>query len=327
MTNDQTIHEYIQINDRSKQTIPYLNEMIEEGHVSDLILVTEAQQERQLAHIADDIAARENLKVILIAGPSSSGKTSTSKRLCIQLMACHKHPVALSLDNWFLDRDQTPLDENGKLDFESLYALDLAQFNEDLQNLIDGKEVALPTYNFHTGAREYHGEKLTMTQEMLLVIEGIHALNPLLTEQISAESKFKIFAAPMTPISTDGEHWIPTSATRLIRRITRDYQTRGLSAQRTIELWDSVRRGEEKWIMPFQKEADAVFDSSIIYELAALKPKAEEVLRQVPSDAEEYDMVITLLGFLSRFNPIESTDIPRNSLLREFIGGSFFDVG
>lgn len=324
---EYTLRDYCQISDRSKQTIPYLNEMIEEGHVSDLILVTEARQERQLARIADEIASRENLKVVLIAGPSSSGKTSTSKRLCIQLMACHKHPVALSMDNWFVNRDQTPLDENGNKDFESIYSMDLKQFNQDLQDLIDGKEVALPTYNFHLGEREYHGEKLTMTDGMILVIEGIHALNPLLTEQIPAENKFKIYAAPMTPISMDGEHWIPTSASRLIRRITRDYQTRGLSAQRTIDLWDNVRKGEEKWILPFQKEADAVFDSTIIYELAALKPKAEEVLSQVPADVKEYKTALSLLGFLKCFNTIDSTDIPRNSLLREFIGGSFFDVG
>lgn len=327
MANANSNHEYCQITERSKQTIPYLNEMIEDGHVSDLILVTEAQQERQLARIADEISSRPNLKVVLIAGPSSSGKTSTSKRLCIQLMACHKHPVALSMDNWFVNRDQTPLDENGKKDYESIYSMDLKQFNEDLQGLIDGKEVALPTYNFQLGEREYRGEKLQMTDGMILIIEGIHALNPLLTEQIPAENKFKIFAAPMTPISMDGQHWIPTSATRLLRRITRDYQTRGLSAQRTIELWDSVRRGEEKWILPFQKEADAVFDSTIIYELAAIKPKAEEVLRQVPADSPEYEVAMSLLGFLSRFNTIDSTDIPRNSLLREFIGGSFFDVG
>jgi len=327
MSNDTSIREYCAVTDRSKQTIPYLNEMIESGHVSDLILVTEARQERQLAHIADDIAAHEGIKVVLIAGPSSSGKTSTSKRLCIQLMACHKHPVALSMDNWFVNRDQTPLDENGKKDYESIYAMDLKQFNEDLQNLIDGNEVALPTFNFQLGEREYHGEKLTMSDDMILVIEGIHALNPLMTEQIPAENKFKIFAAPMTPISMDGQHWIPTSATRLLRRITRDYQTRGLSAQRTIEMWDSVRRGEEKWILPFQKEADAVFDSTIIYELAALKPKAEEVLRQVPADAKEHEIAVQLLTFLSCFEVIESTEIPRASLLREFIGGSFFDVG
>jgi len=326
MAND-SIREYTQISDRDKQTIPYLNSMIEEGHVSDLILVTEARQERQLAHIADDIAARDKIKVVLIAGPSSSGKTSTSKRLCIQLMACHKHPVALSMDNWFVDREHTPLDENGKKDYESIYAMDLKQFNEDLQGLIDGKEVALPTFNFQLGQREYRGDKLQMTDEMILVIEGIHALNPLLTSQIPAGQKYKIYAAPMTPISMDGQHWIPTSATRLLRRITRDYQTRGLSAQRTISLWDSVRRGEEKWILPFQKEADAVFDSTIIYEMAALKPKAEEVLREVPSDAPEYQTAQQLLMFLSCFEVIESSDIPRASLLREFIGGSFFDVG
>lgn len=307
-------------------TIPFINKVIKDGRASDMILVTEAIQEKRLARIAEDIASRQSVRIVLLAGPSSSGKTSTSKRLCIQLMACRKHPVALSMDNWFVNRTDTPVDENGNPDFESIYSMDLKQFNEDLQGLIDGKEVALPTYNFTKGEREYNGEKLTLTKDMILVIEGIHALNPLLTKQIPAENKFKIFAAPMSPISLDGEHWIPTSTNRLLRRISRDFQTRGKTAQQTIASWDSVRRGEEKWILPFKDEADALFDSSMLYELAALRPKAEKVLKKVPKNVPEHEIADKLLRFLECFNPIQADQIPRNSLLREFIGGSFFDV-
>lgn len=327
MEQNYTMHDFCSADDREKQTIPYINETIEEGHAEDLILVGEALQEKQLARIAEEIAARPMVKVVLLAGPSSSGKTSTSKRLCIQLMACKKHPVALSMDNWFVNRADTPLDKYGKPDFESIYSMDLKQFNADLQGLIAGEEVALPTYNFTIGEREYRGEKLRLTEEMILVIEGIHALNPLLTDQIEATSKYKIYAAPLTPISMDGEHWIPTSANRLLRRISRDFQTRNQSAQQTIAGWDSVRRGEEQWILPFRKEADVVVDTSMLYELAAIKPKAEKVLRMVPEDCTEYETAQKLLHFLGCFVAIDSEDIPRTSLLREFIGGSIFDVG
>lgn len=327
MNEAYTVHDFCALNDKERQTIPYLNEQVEQGKAGDLILVSECQQERQLAEIADEIAERTDVKLVLLAGPSSSGKTSTSKRLCVQLMACHRHPVALSTDNWFVNRDQTPLDENGEKDYESIYSMDLEQFNKDLQDLIEGKEVELPFYNFSKGEREYRGEKLTMTDDMILVIEGIHALNPLLTSQVADNNKYKIFAAPMTPISMDGEHWIPTSANRLLRRISRDYQTRGRSAQQTIAGWASVRAGEEKWILPFKKEADVVVDTTMIYELAALKTKAEEVLKEVPMDSPEAPTVTLLLDFLSRFIAIDINQIPRTSLLREFIGGSLFDVG
>lgn len=327
MNEAYTLHDYCATEEKQLQTIPYLNEVIEEGHASDLILVGEALQERQLARIADNIASRPEVKLVLLAGPSSSGKTSTSKRLCVQLMACRRHPVALSTDNWFVNRTDTPLDENGKKDYESIYSMDLKQFNQDLQNLIDGKTVELPFYNFTKGEREYRGEYLTLTEDMILVIEGIHALNPMLTEQVAKENKFKIFAAPMTPVSMDGEHWIPTSVNRLLRRISRDFQTRGQSAQQTIAGWESVRKGEKKWILPFQTEADVVFDTSMLYELAALKTKAVEVLQQVPDDAPEASTVKLLLEFLSWITPIDPNQIPRTSLLREFIGGSLFDVG
>lgn len=327
MNEAYTLHDFCAINEKERQTIPYLNELVEQGKAGDLILVGECLQERRLAEIADEIARRPNVKLVLLAGPSSSGKTSTSKRLCVQLMACRRHPVALSTDNWFVNRDSTPLDENGKKDYESIYSMDLKQFNQDLQDLIDGKEVQLPFYNFGKGEREYRGETLTLTDDMILVIEGIHALNPMLTELVDDKNKYKIFAAPMTPISMDGKNWIPTTANRLLRRISRDYQTRGQSAQQTIAGWESVRRGEEKWIVPFKKEADVVFDTSMLYELAALKTKAMEVLREVPEDSPEAPTVKLLMDFLSYFLPIDNNQIPRTSLLREFIGGSLFDVG
>lgn len=327
MEQPYTLHDFCTPADRQMQTIPYLNEVVEAGHAADLILVGEALQERQLARIADDIAQRPEVRLVLLAGPSSSGKTSTSRRLCVQLLACRRHPVALSTDNWFVNRTDTPIDENGKPDFESIHSMDLVQFNADLQALIDGKTVELPFYNFAKGEREYRGEMLTLTDDMILVIEGIHALNPLLTQQVESCHKYRIFAAPMTPVSMDGEHWIPTSVNRLLRRISRDYQTRGLSAQQTIANWESVRRGEQKWILPFQKEADVVFDTSMLYELAALKPKAMEVLSQVPLDSPEASTVRLLQEFLSWITPVDTNQIPRTSLLREFIGGSLFDVG
>lgn len=327
MNENYTVHDYQSVAEIHMHTVEFINKMIAKGNTPDMILVTEAIQEKRLVTIAEDIASRENVHVVLLAGPSSSGKTSTSKRLCIQLMACQKHPVALSMDNWFLERDKTPLDENGKPDFETIYAMDIQQFNDDVKNLIAGNEVALPTFNFNTGKREYNGEKLQLTDDMILVIEGIHALNPLMSKNVAAENKYKVYAAPMSPISFDGENWIPTTVNRLLRRISRDYQTRGRSAEKTIEGWDSVRRGEEKWIVPYKEEADALFDTSMLYELPALRPKAEEVLEKVPKDSPVYSTVEKLLLFLRCFAPITSDDIPRNSLMREFVGGSIFDVG
>ncbi len=326
MNKAYTLHDFCAIGEKELQTIPYINEIIEEGRAADLVLVNEALQERQIAKIADDIARKTNVRIVLIAGPSSSGKTSTSKRLCIQLLANRKHPVALSTDNWFVNRDQTPLDENGKKDYESIHSMDLQQFNDDLNALIEGKTVELPFYNFSKGEREYRGEKLTLTDDMILVIEGIHALNPMLTSMIEEKRKFRIYAAPMTPVSMDGEHWIPTSVNRLLRRISRDFQTRGQSAQQTISGWESVRAGEKKWIEPFRNEADVVFDTSMLYELAALKPKALQILEKVPVDSKEFSTVRLLQEFLSWVTPLDITTIPRTSLLREFIGGSLFDV-
>lgn len=326
MNNRYTLHDYKALNREKLRTVSFINDVISEGYTSDMILVTEALQEKRLVRIAEDIASREKVRIVLLAGPSSSGKTSTSKRLCIQLLACGKHPVALSMDNWFLERKDTPRDKDGNADFESIYAMDLKLFDDDLNNLLSGKEVMLPTFNFTSGEREYDGQKLKLTPDMILVIEGIHALNPILTEHIPAERIFKIFAAPMSPISLDGRHWIPTTANRLLRRISRDYQTRGRSAQQTIAGWGDVRRGEKKWILPFKDEADAIFDTSMLYELAALRPKAEKVLAEVPEDSDEYRIAEKLLRFVRCFKPIWGSQIPRTSLMREFIGGSVFDV-
>lgn len=321
------MRDYCTFADRELQTADFLNKIIEQGYIGDYIRVTEAVQEKNLVVIAEEIASRPETKVVMLAGPSSSGKTSTSKRLCIQLMACRKHPVALSMDNWFVNRDKTPLDEFGQKDYESIYAMDLEQFAADVSALIAGQEVELPTFNFQLGQREYLGDRLQLTDDMLLVIEGIHALNPLMSQGIPAESVYRIYAAPLTPISLEAGQWVPTTANRLLRRMCRDYATRGKTAEATIAGWASVRRGEEKWILPFQKEADALFDTSVSYELAALKPLATRLLQQVPLHSPERKEADALLLFLESFVAIDDKDIPRNSLLREFIGGSAFNVG
>lgn len=307
--------------------VAYINECIESGHAQELVDAGEAWHEQQLARIAENICSRELVKVVLLAGPSSSGKTSTSHRLCLELLEQGKQPVALSLDNWFVERGNTPYDENGKPDYESVYALDLRQLESDLNQLLAGEEVELPVFNFLEGKREYNGEKLQLQPENILVIEGIHALNPLLTEHIPAARKYKVYAAPMSPISLDGERWIPTYANRLLRRMSRDLRTRGHSPQATIEIWPSVRAGELKWIEPFKDEADALFDTSMLYELPAIKTDLERALQTVPASAEEYPVAEKLLFFLSFFEPLEAKFIPRTSILREFIGGSQFNVG
>lgn len=312
---------------RLRRTAANLNMIIKSGHIGDLIRVTEALQEKQLARIAEDIASRPFVRVVLLAGPSSSGKTSTSNRLAVQLMTNMKLPVALSMDNWFVNRDCTPVDEYGEKDFESIHAVDLPQFNQDLQDLIDGKEIKLPTYNFHTGMREYRGETLKLNHDAILIVEGIHALNPILTEKLPEDYKYHIFAAPISKIALNDEEFIPTSENRLLRRITRDSQTRNRTAQATIASWASVRRGEEKWILPFRGNADAIFDTAMVYELAAIKDKAVALLKEVQEDAPEYYEAKRLLNYLKHFDSITDEEIPRTSLLREFIGGSVFDVG
>ncbi|MBR6117389.1 MAG: nucleoside kinase [Paludibacteraceae bacterium] len=311
----------------SKRRVAYINEMIESGHAAQLVAEGEAYHNTQLAAIADAICRREQVRVVLICGPSSSGKTSTSHKLCLELLAHGKQPVALSLDNWYVDGSLTPLKEDGTKDYESVYALDIKQLEEDLKALIAGKEIALPTFNFAEECREYLGETLQLENDAIMVIEGIHALNPILTEHIEHDCKFKIYAAPMSPVSLDGERWIPTYVHRLLRRMSRDYRTRGKSPQMTIASWPDVREGEVKWIEPFQKEADAQFDTSMLYELPAIRYTVETALQTVPATAKEYQVAEQLLYYLSFFEGLEASYIPRTSILREFIGGSQFNVG
>lgn len=296
----------------------------------DLIKVTEALHEKQISRIADQITARHNSEkgganIILISGPSSSGKTTFSKRLSIQLMTNLLIPITISLDNYFLDRDQTPRDENGDYDYESLYALDLELFNRQLNDLLQGKEVSLPSYNFETGKKEYRGNTLRMKDSDVLLLEGIHALNPALTPNIEARQKFLIYVSALTTLSIDDHSWIPTADNRLLRRIIRDEKYRGTSAQKTIARWASVRAGEEKWIFPYQENADAMFNTAMLYELAVIKTQAEPLLEQVPENCEEYSEAYRLKKFLGYFKPIPYDKLPPTSLLREFLGGSSFE--
>ena len=302
----------------------------EEGHATDLINVAEALQEKKIAQIADTIFHRgENgnrVKLVLIAGPSSSGKTTFSKRLSIQLMTNGLKPFPISLDNYFVDREETPLDENGNYDYESLYALDLELFNQQLQALLRGEEVELPRFNFSLGKKEYKGDKLQLGKEDILVIEGIHGLNDKLSYALPKESKFKIYISALTQLNIDEHNRIPSTDGRLIRRLVRDARTRGASATKTISMWPSVRRGEEKNIFPYQEYADVMFNSSLIYELAVLKQYVEPLLLGVSKDSPEYVEAKRLLKFLDYFVGIGNDNVPTNSLLREFIGGGCFHV-
>lgn len=303
-----------------------MNKANKMGTMPNIIKVSEAYQEKKIANIATEIAARakESVKVALISGPSSSGKTTFRMRLEVQLMVNLLKPVGLSLDNYFVDRELTPLDEDGDYDFESLYALDIAKFNEDLQKLLKGEEIDLPTFNFTTGKREYKGDKLLLEENSILVIEGIHGLNPELTRDIPDNQKYKIYVSALTTISLDNHNWIPTADNRLLRRLIRDYKYRSYSAIDTISRWQSVRRGEDKWIFPYQENADVMFNSAMMYELAALRRHAEPVLMQVPNSAPEYAEAHRLLKFLRYFNYINDKELPPTSLLREFLGGSSF---
>ena len=312
---------------KTYRRVAYINEMIESGHAAELVAMGEEYHAKQLRRIARDICKRSNVRVVLICGPSSSGKTSTSHRLCLELLAHGKQPVALSLDNWYLNGDNIPLDEHGKRDDESVYALDIHQFEEDLKALIAGKEIALPTFNFTAEKREYLGDTLQLEPDSILVIEGIHALNPILTEHIDPTCKYKIYAAPMSPVSLDGHRWVPTHVHRLLRRMSRDLRTRGKSPIQTIANWPSVRAGEKRWIEPFKKEADARFDTSMLYELPAIRYTVETALQTVPASSKEYEVAEKLLFYLSFFEGLEASYIPRTSILREFIGGSQFNVG
>lgn len=303
-----------------------LNRAIEKGLSREVILVSEAMQEKQIAKIAEDIARRyrEGVRMVLISGPSSSGKTTFCKRLEIQLITNLLHPVGISLDDYFLNRTDTPKDEQGEYDFESLYALDLPYFNSDLKKLLAGGEIDLPTFNFETGMRIYRGQKLKMQPNSILVIEGIHALNPELTAFVDDLYKYRVYVSVLTSISLDNHNWIPTTDNRLLRRIIRDYRFRGYSAEDTINRWPSVRRGEDKWIFPYQENADAMFNSAMLYELAALRKFAEPILSEVREISKANAEAYRLLRFLRYFNYIPDEALPGTSLLREFLGGGSF---
>lgn len=307
-------------------TVGALNDVISHGGASDLILVQEALQEKKIAEIAEQIAADRSKKFVMIAGPSSSGKTSFSHRLSIQLRTLGLNPHPIALDNYFVNREETPLDENGNYDFECLEAIDVELFNNQMQRLLAGERVEIPTFNFVIGQKEYKGDFQQIGADDILVIEGIHGLNDKLSYTLPRESKFKIYISALTQLNIDEHNRISTTDGRLIRRMVRDARTRGSSAARTIGMWPSVRRGEDNYIFPFQEEADIMFNSALIYELAVLKPHAEAILFGIPKNAPEYVEAKRLLKFLDYFISISSEDIPKNSLMREFVGGSIFKV-
>ena len=304
-------------------TVGDFNTACRAGHATDLINVAEALQEKRIAGIADDIYRRK-ARIVLISGPSSSGKTTFSKRLSIQLMTNGLHPVALSLDDYFVDRELTPLDEHGEYDFESLYALDLPFFNAQLNALLQGEEVELTKFDFTTGKRVLTGNKLRIDVHTVLIIEGIHALNPELTHHIPQADKYKVYVSALTTIMLDDHNYIPTTDNRLLRRILRDYKYRAYSAEDTISRWPSVRKGEDKWIFPFQENADAMFNSALLFELAILKGHLIPILEQVKENRPEYSEAYRLIKFLQYFETIPDDDLPPTSLLREFLGGSSF---
>lgn len=308
------------------ETVGDLNEQICSGSLSEMILVQEAEQERKIGEIAKDIVKRGNVKFIMIAGPSSSGKTSFSHRLSIQLRTLGKTPHPIALDDYFVDRENTPLDENGKYNFECLEAIDIKQFNDDMISLLKGERVELPTFNFKIGRREYRGNYKQLGPDDILVIEGIHGLNDKTSYALPSESKYKIYISALTNINIDEHNRIPTTDGRLLRRMIRDARTRGTDARRTIEMWPSVRKGEEENIFPFQEQADAMFNSVLIYELAVLKQFAEPLLFQIPKDVPEYYEAKRLLKFLDYFLNVTSESLPNNSICREFVGGSCFNV-
>lgn len=303
-----------------------LNDQICAGNMEHLILVQEALQERKISEIASEIASRKDVKFVMIAGPSSSGKTSFSHRLSIQLTTHGLNPHPIALDNYFVDREKTPRDAKGDYDYECLGAIDVEQFNRDMLDLLDGKEVEMPRYNFLTGMREYKGDMLKLEPEDILVIEGIHGLNNKMSYALPDESKYKIYISALTSLNVDGHNRIPTTDGRLLRRMVRDYRTRGASAKRTIQMWPNVRKGEEENIFPFQEGADVMFNSVLIYELAALKQYAEPILYSIGPDEPEYYEARRLLKFLGYFLSIPSESLPNNSIAREFVGGSCFDV-
>ena len=306
------------------RTVGDLNDAVDKGFATDIINVNEALQEKKIARIADQIAARHDVKLVLLAGPSSSGKTTTCKRLSIQLLTCGLKPLQISLDDYFIDRDKTPLDANGEYDYESIHALNIALINEQFNALFKGEEIELPRYNVQTGKSEKSGKRLKLAPNDIVVVEGIHALNPELTAQIPEQQKFRVYVSALTTILLDEHNYIPTTDNRLLRRIIRDYKYRGVSAQESIHRWPSVRAGEERWIFPYQENADAMFNSAMLYELAVIKQQAEPLLEQVPENCEEYAEAHRLLKFLRYFHAISYRQLAPTSLLREFLGGSSF---
>ena len=308
------------------QTVGDLNEVVTRGNIQEMILVQEALQEKKIAEIAQQIVDRKSAKFILIAGPSSSGKTTFSHRLSVQLRANGLVPHPIAVDNYFVNREETPKDADGKYNYECLEAIDVKKFNEDLTDLLAGKEVELPEFNFKIGRREYHGNKKRLGEHDVLVIEGIHCLNDALTYQLPKENKFKIYISALTQLNIDEHNRIPSTDGRLLRRMVRDARTRGTSAKQTIAMWQSVRRGEEENIFPYQEEADVMFNSALIYELAVLKQYAEPVLFGIDKNCEEYIEAKRLLKFLDYFVGVGSEHVPTNSLLKEFIGGGCFHI-
>ena len=306
------------------RTVGDFNAAVDAGHATDIINISEALQEKKIAQIAEQIAARPGVKLVLLAGPSSSGKTTSCKRLSIQLAVNGLKPLQISLDDYFVDRERTPKDENGEYDYESIYALDLQKINGQFNALFRGEEVELPKYDFQSGKSKKSGQRLKMNDNNVLVVEGIHALNPELTAQIPNEQIFRVYASALTTILLDNHNYIPTTDNRLLRRIIRDYKYRGVSAQDTIHRWPSVRAGENKWIFPFQENADAMLNTAMLYELAVLKMQAEPLLEQVPENCDEYAEAYRLLKFLKYFKGIPFNNLPPTSLLREFLGGSSF---
>lgn len=306
------------------RTVGDFNQAIDANHSTDIINISEALQEKKIANIAEEIASRKGVKLVLLAGPSSSGKTTSCKRLSIQLAVNGLKPLQISLDDYFVDREKTPKDASGEYDYESIYALDLDLINEQFNALFRGEEVELPKYDFQSGKSKKSGNKLKMNDNNVLVVEGIHALNPELTAHILQEQIFRVYASALTTILLDNHNYIPTTDNRLLRRIIRDNKYRGVSAQETIHRWPSVRAGENKWIFPFQENADAMLNTAMLYELAVIKTQAEPLLQQVPENCEEYAEAYRLLKFLKYFKGIPYNNLPPTSLLREFLGGSSF---
>ena len=306
------------------RTVGDFNQAVTAGFSTDIINISEALQEKKIAQIAEDVAQRKGVKLVLLAGPSSSGKTTSCKRLSIQLAVNGLKPLQISLDDYFVDREKTPKDESGEYDYESIYALDLKLINEQFNALFRGEEVELPKYDFQSGKSKRSGKKLKMNDHNVLVVEGIHALNPELTSQIPDEQIYRVYASALTTILLDNHNYIPTTDNRLLRRIIRDNKYRGVSAQETIHRWPSVRAGENKWIFPFQENADAMLNTAMLYELAVIKMQAEPLLQLVPENCEEYAEAYRLLKFLKYFKGIPYNNLPPTSLLREFLGGSSF---